>query len=319
MSHSTLGCAQNADGSLRDTSQILWYNDVDDEHSITGPPPSSTVSSSCPLAPIFYMCQTCAYRNRHISAGEIAAKQMEELISELVEEGFVERKKVRFMRSNAVERRTEPGEPEPEVQVQVRGNAQTEPKFSPERMLEDNSQERKYAAKKKRVPGPGIREVSRVKPKAQKTRSFQILHVLENDFFSLRPAESSLGLQVPKRHARRWPVGISAGFRPGAGNVRARSATLACAALFLTAIHIHYNVPESASLIAFDIDVSGTEVLDWVLSRNITAMEIEPRSTDEGAISISIVDAGLLAPPFQRRTINGSSTWDVQPETVVEP
>ncbi|KAJ7668067.1 hypothetical protein B0H17DRAFT_1210132 [Mycena rosella] len=53
MSHSALGCAQNEDGSLRDASQILWYNDVDDEHSISGPPPASTASSSRPLAPIF--------------------------------------------------------------------------------------------------------------------------------------------------------------------------------------------------------------------------------------------------------------------------
>ncbi|KAJ6534813.1 hypothetical protein B0H19DRAFT_1080237 [Mycena capillaripes] len=30
------GCAQNADGSLRDASDIQWYNDAADEHPISG-------------------------------------------------------------------------------------------------------------------------------------------------------------------------------------------------------------------------------------------------------------------------------------------
>ncbi|KAJ7652275.1 hypothetical protein B0H17DRAFT_913236, partial [Mycena rosella] len=39
---STLGYAQNTDGSLRDASEINWYQDRDDEHPISGPqtPPS---------------------------------------------------------------------------------------------------------------------------------------------------------------------------------------------------------------------------------------------------------------------------------------
>ncbi|KAJ6563111.1 hypothetical protein DFH09DRAFT_1315739 [Mycena vulgaris] len=102
MSHSALGCPQNADGSLRDASQISWYNEVDDEHSIVGPPPASTVSSSRPLAPIFTRAKLvskvtgsrrCSPRRSshavmNISAGEIAANRMEALIAELVEEDF---------------------------------------------------------------------------------------------------------------------------------------------------------------------------------------------------------------------------------------
>ncbi|KAJ7017264.1 hypothetical protein C8F04DRAFT_1200793 [Mycena alexandri] len=47
MSESALGCAQNSDGSLRDTSEIQWFNDRDDEAPTSGP------SSSPPLHPIF--------------------------------------------------------------------------------------------------------------------------------------------------------------------------------------------------------------------------------------------------------------------------
>ncbi|KAJ7193210.1 hypothetical protein GGX14DRAFT_325415, partial [Mycena pura] len=39
---SNLGCAQNSDGSLRDASQIQFFNDVDDEQSISGPPSASS-------------------------------------------------------------------------------------------------------------------------------------------------------------------------------------------------------------------------------------------------------------------------------------
>ncbi|KAJ7705398.1 hypothetical protein B0H17DRAFT_666984, partial [Mycena rosella] len=41
----TLGCAQNADGSPRDASEINWYQDRDDEHPTSGPqaPPSPKV------------------------------------------------------------------------------------------------------------------------------------------------------------------------------------------------------------------------------------------------------------------------------------
>jgi hypothetical protein len=49
MSPTTLGCAQNPDGSLRDASEIEFFNDVDDENPIAGPG-SSTLP---PLAPIF--------------------------------------------------------------------------------------------------------------------------------------------------------------------------------------------------------------------------------------------------------------------------
>ncbi|KAJ7266088.1 hypothetical protein C8J57DRAFT_1329370 [Mycena rebaudengoi] len=37
MVDSSLGCAQNADDSLRDASDIQFYNDADDEHPISGP------------------------------------------------------------------------------------------------------------------------------------------------------------------------------------------------------------------------------------------------------------------------------------------
>ncbi|KAF7326553.1 hypothetical protein MVEN_02608500 [Mycena venus] len=49
MSASALGCAQNSDGSLKDASQIIFFNDVDDEHPISGP----QSSTPRPLAPIF--------------------------------------------------------------------------------------------------------------------------------------------------------------------------------------------------------------------------------------------------------------------------
>lgn len=42
MSESLLGCAQNPDGSLREASQIQFFNDVDDEHPISGPPSASS-------------------------------------------------------------------------------------------------------------------------------------------------------------------------------------------------------------------------------------------------------------------------------------
>ncbi|KAJ7824422.1 hypothetical protein B0H13DRAFT_1919143 [Mycena leptocephala] len=50
MSQSAFGCAQNPDGSLRDASEIQFYNDVDDEHPISA---AGTSSSTRPLAPIF--------------------------------------------------------------------------------------------------------------------------------------------------------------------------------------------------------------------------------------------------------------------------
>ncbi|KAJ7789292.1 hypothetical protein B0H14DRAFT_2627372 [Mycena olivaceomarginata] len=49
MSASALVCTQNSDGSLKDASQIVFFNNVDDGHPISGP------QSSTPhlLAPIF--------------------------------------------------------------------------------------------------------------------------------------------------------------------------------------------------------------------------------------------------------------------------
>ncbi|KAJ6559019.1 hypothetical protein B0H10DRAFT_2369143 [Mycena sp. CBHHK59/15] len=52
MTQSTRGCAQNADGSLREPSEIQFYNDVDDEHPISGPASAASTSSSPVLAPI---------------------------------------------------------------------------------------------------------------------------------------------------------------------------------------------------------------------------------------------------------------------------
>ncbi|KAJ6573228.1 hypothetical protein B0H10DRAFT_2105571 [Mycena sp. CBHHK59/15] len=45
MADSVLGCAQNPDGSLRDASEIQFFNDVDDQHPISGPLPARTSSS----------------------------------------------------------------------------------------------------------------------------------------------------------------------------------------------------------------------------------------------------------------------------------
>ncbi|KAJ6474858.1 hypothetical protein C8R45DRAFT_1160058, partial [Mycena sanguinolenta] len=38
---SILGCAQKADGTLRDASEINWFNDRDDEQPTSGPAASS--------------------------------------------------------------------------------------------------------------------------------------------------------------------------------------------------------------------------------------------------------------------------------------
>ncbi|KAF7372957.1 hypothetical protein MSAN_00502900 [Mycena sanguinolenta] len=50
---SALGCAQNADGSLRNASELQWFNDADDEHPISGPPPSGASTSTIPVYPLF--------------------------------------------------------------------------------------------------------------------------------------------------------------------------------------------------------------------------------------------------------------------------
>jgi hypothetical protein len=47
--HGDLGCAQNPDGSLRDASEIEFFNDVDDTVPISGPSPSA----SRPVHPLF--------------------------------------------------------------------------------------------------------------------------------------------------------------------------------------------------------------------------------------------------------------------------
>lgn len=46
MADSTLGCAQNDDGSLRNASDIVWYNDVDDSA------PLASSAAATPLAPL---------------------------------------------------------------------------------------------------------------------------------------------------------------------------------------------------------------------------------------------------------------------------
>ncbi|KAJ7488681.1 hypothetical protein B0H11DRAFT_1912832 [Mycena galericulata] len=51
MSNSTLGCAQNSDGTLREASEIQFFHDVDDQHPISGP--SAAGSSSSPTHPFF--------------------------------------------------------------------------------------------------------------------------------------------------------------------------------------------------------------------------------------------------------------------------
>src|ERR1700761_318521 len=50
MADPVIGCAQNADGSLRDASDIHFYHDVDDEQPISGPGSSA---SGKPLHPLF--------------------------------------------------------------------------------------------------------------------------------------------------------------------------------------------------------------------------------------------------------------------------
>ncbi|KAJ7220391.1 hypothetical protein C8J57DRAFT_1018668, partial [Mycena rebaudengoi] len=55
---STLGCAQDADGSLLDASKITWYNDADDDHPVAGLS-SGKAPSTTPLAPIFTGLALC--------------------------------------------------------------------------------------------------------------------------------------------------------------------------------------------------------------------------------------------------------------------
>ncbi|KAJ6548368.1 hypothetical protein B0H19DRAFT_188433 [Mycena capillaripes] len=53
MEEAALGCAQNSDGSLRNASDIQWFNDAADEHPISGPSSSGASTSAAPLHPIF--------------------------------------------------------------------------------------------------------------------------------------------------------------------------------------------------------------------------------------------------------------------------
>ncbi|KAJ6522649.1 hypothetical protein DFH09DRAFT_1097035 [Mycena vulgaris] len=53
MAEAALGCARNSDGSLRDASEVQWYNDAADEHPISGPSSSGASTSVAPLHPIF--------------------------------------------------------------------------------------------------------------------------------------------------------------------------------------------------------------------------------------------------------------------------
>ncbi|KAF7333887.1 hypothetical protein MSAN_02401300 [Mycena sanguinolenta] len=50
---STLGCAQNADGSLRNASELPWFNDADDERPISGPSSSGASTATIPVYPLF--------------------------------------------------------------------------------------------------------------------------------------------------------------------------------------------------------------------------------------------------------------------------
>ncbi|KAJ6459902.1 hypothetical protein C8R45DRAFT_1030098 [Mycena sanguinolenta] len=49
----TLGCAQNSDGSLRNASEIPWFNDPDDENPTSGSSSSGTSTSALPVHPLF--------------------------------------------------------------------------------------------------------------------------------------------------------------------------------------------------------------------------------------------------------------------------
>ncbi|KAJ6475918.1 hypothetical protein DFH09DRAFT_1342562 [Mycena vulgaris] len=50
MASSDLGCAQNANGSLRDASEIDFFYDVDNMAPLAGP---SSSNPSAPLHPLF--------------------------------------------------------------------------------------------------------------------------------------------------------------------------------------------------------------------------------------------------------------------------
>ncbi|KAJ7198080.1 hypothetical protein GGX14DRAFT_316491, partial [Mycena pura] len=45
----SLGCAQNADGSLKDAADIVWHNDVDSVHPISSPVASTSVPGTHPF------------------------------------------------------------------------------------------------------------------------------------------------------------------------------------------------------------------------------------------------------------------------------
>ncbi|KAJ7154389.1 hypothetical protein C8R43DRAFT_885069, partial [Mycena crocata] len=51
MDNSSLGCAQNADGSLKDASEMEFFEDADSTVPIAGP--SSSTAPKPPIHPIF--------------------------------------------------------------------------------------------------------------------------------------------------------------------------------------------------------------------------------------------------------------------------
>ncbi|KAJ7237619.1 hypothetical protein C8J57DRAFT_1529166 [Mycena rebaudengoi] len=110
MDELALRCAQNVDGTLRDASQINWFNNRNDELLTSGPDTSSSqlhpffTGAAKPVgkiagarqlrnkltAEVFEVLQLlkCTYRNGRISAAKDAAKHMDTLIAELDEEHY---------------------------------------------------------------------------------------------------------------------------------------------------------------------------------------------------------------------------------------
>ncbi|TFK36076.1 hypothetical protein BDQ12DRAFT_725378 [Crucibulum laeve] len=54
MAPAKLGCAQNPDGSLKDVSKILWFNDKDEDMPLHAAPSASTSTSTSAAPPTLH-------------------------------------------------------------------------------------------------------------------------------------------------------------------------------------------------------------------------------------------------------------------------
>ncbi|KAJ7939384.1 hypothetical protein B0H13DRAFT_2300657 [Mycena leptocephala] len=88
---STLGCAQNSNGTLRDASEIQFYRDVDEPTHACGLHLCLFVNANQRRPTLFRAkppVLKSGYRNQHISAADIAGNHLDALIIELTGHGY---------------------------------------------------------------------------------------------------------------------------------------------------------------------------------------------------------------------------------------